>query len=182
MRSSSGKLKINSLHPIPLAAMCGPFFADSPSIPWRSSPSSSPAVSVTSNCSPPTEATPSIRSLVTPGLSYTMACFLPTRRLNSDDLPTFGRPTITTLNDLLHVWCLPEISLQHDLKCTASMAICLLMIYSKWTSTRQNKANNKRFEFNDQKTQHRVRYLMIEFIDQKTQHSGTMKMNVSQYA
>jgi hypothetical protein len=89
-------------YPIPLAAMWGPFLADSPSIPCKSIPSSSPAVSVTSNCKPPMVATPSILSLVTPGLSYTIACFLPTRRLNREDLPTFGRPTITTLKPLSH--------------------------------------------------------------------------------
>src|SRR6218665_601655 len=37
------------------------------------------------------------RSRVTPGVSSTNAILRPTRRLNSVDLPTFGRPTMATV-------------------------------------------------------------------------------------
>ena len=40
---------------------------------------------------------PSRRSRVTPGSSSTSASLRPTSRLNSVDLPTFGRPMIATL-------------------------------------------------------------------------------------
>jgi hypothetical protein len=55
-------------------------------------PSSRPAVSMTVKRRSPRLASPSRRSRVTPGWSSTSASFCPTRRLNSVDLPTFGRP------------------------------------------------------------------------------------------
>src|SRR5208283_1216456 len=61
------------------------------------SPSSSPAVSTTVKARSYRRASPSRRSRVTPGWSSTSASFLPTRRLNKVDLPTFGRPMIATL-------------------------------------------------------------------------------------
>src|SRR6056297_57330 len=56
--------------------------------------SSRPAVSITVKRRSPSLASPSRRSRVTPGWSSTSARRLPTRRLNSVDLPTFGRPTM----------------------------------------------------------------------------------------
>ena len=41
-----------------------------------------------------------MRSRVIPGWSYTMARFVPVRRLNSADLPTLGRPTMATRGSL----------------------------------------------------------------------------------
>ena len=52
---------------------------------------------MTRKSSPIRCASPSRRSRVTPGRSSTSASFLPTRRLNSVDLPTLGRPTIATV-------------------------------------------------------------------------------------
>jgi hypothetical protein len=60
------------------------------------SSSSHPAVSTASNSSPSSPASPNRRSRVTPGWSSTSASFLPTSRLNSVDLPTLGRPMMTT--------------------------------------------------------------------------------------
>src|SRR5690606_10166365 len=48
-------------------------------------------------------ASPSRRSRVTPGWSSTSASFLPTRRLNSVDLPTLGRPTMATVGRFLAI-------------------------------------------------------------------------------
>ena len=59
--------------------------------------SSRPAVSNTWNSRSPRRAWPSRRSRVTPGVSSTSARRFPTRRLNSVDLPTFGRPTMATV-------------------------------------------------------------------------------------
>ena len=59
--------------------------------------SSRPAVSITVKARSPSRARPSRRSRVTPGRSSTNARRLPTRRLNSVDLPTFGRPTMATV-------------------------------------------------------------------------------------
>src|SRR6516162_7542353 len=59
--------------------------------------SSSPAVSTAVKARSPSCARPSRRSRVTPGRSSTKARRLPTRRLNSVDLPTFGRPTMATV-------------------------------------------------------------------------------------
>ena len=58
--------------------------------------SSRPAVSIAVKARSPSRASPSRRSRVTPGRSSTSARRLPTRRLNSVDLPTFGRPTMAT--------------------------------------------------------------------------------------
>ena len=58
--------------------------------------SSRPAVSMAVKARSPRRALPSRRSRVTPGRSSTSARRLPTRRLNSVDLPTFGRPTMAT--------------------------------------------------------------------------------------
>ncbi len=63
--------------------------------------SSSPAVSIAVKVRSPSRARPSRRSRVTPGRSSTSARRLPTRRLNSVDLPTFGRPTMATVKLML---------------------------------------------------------------------------------
>src|SRR5438132_3588045 len=47
--------------------------------------------------SPTRSAIPVMRSRVTPGMSWTMACRFPTRRLKRVDLPTLGRPTMATV-------------------------------------------------------------------------------------
>ena len=60
------------------------------------SSSSQPAVSTASNVSPARPASPMRRSRVTPGWSSTSASRFPTSRLNSVDLPTLGRPMMTT--------------------------------------------------------------------------------------
>ena len=54
-------------------------------------------MSITVKARSPSRAPPSRRSRVTPGRSSTSARRLPTRRLNSVDLPTFGRPTMATV-------------------------------------------------------------------------------------
>src|SRR5262245_32309724 len=59
--------------------------------------SSRPAVSMAVKVRSPSRACASRRSRVTPGRSSTSARRLPTRRLNSVDLPTFGRPTMATV-------------------------------------------------------------------------------------
>ena len=53
-----------------------------------------PPVSTSVNGRPFHSASAVTRSRVTPGWSCTMAIRLPTMRLNSADLPTFGRPTM----------------------------------------------------------------------------------------
>src|SRR4029078_4247619 len=63
-------------------------------------PSSRPAVSITVNSRSPSRALPSRRSRVTPGSSSTSASFCPTRRLNSVDLPTLGRPIMAIVKDI----------------------------------------------------------------------------------
>ena len=60
--------------------------------------SSKPAVSISVKSRSPSRPCASRRSRVTPGVSSTMASFLPASRLNSVDLPTFGRPTIASLH------------------------------------------------------------------------------------
>ena len=60
-------------------------------------PGSQPPVSTSRNGTPSHSASSSLRSRVTPGWSSTMAACLPITRLNSVLLPTFGRPTITTV-------------------------------------------------------------------------------------
>ncbi len=68
------------------------------------SPASRPAVSMMVNRKSASRAEPSRRSRVTPGRSSTSASFLPVRRLNSVDLPTFGRPIIARENVMiLHI-------------------------------------------------------------------------------
>ena len=62
--------------------------------------SSNPAVSMTVNFKCPKRASPSRRSRVTPGWSSTKASLRPTKRLNSVDFPTFGRPTIARVKDI----------------------------------------------------------------------------------
>ena len=52
---------------------------------------------MTVNFTGPILASPSRKSRVTPGWSSTRANLLPTRRLNSVDFPTFGRPTSATV-------------------------------------------------------------------------------------
>ena len=59
--------------------------------------SSSPAVSISSTSRPRNVAGASLRSRVTPGSSDTSARRRPASRLNSVDLPTFGRPAIATI-------------------------------------------------------------------------------------
>src|SRR5215217_752617 len=63
-------------------------------------PSSRPAVSITVNSRSPRRPLPSRRSRVTPGSSSTSASFCPTRRLNSVDLPTLGRPIMAIVKDI----------------------------------------------------------------------------------
>ena len=57
---------------------------------------SMPPVSTRANSRPDQSVVAKIRSRVTPGVSTTMARRFPTSRLNSMDLPTFGRPTMAT--------------------------------------------------------------------------------------
>src|SRR4051794_2348918 len=57
---------------------------------------------MTVNSRSPSRACPSRRSRVTPGSSSTSASFCPTRRLNSVDLPTLGRPIMAIVNDMDH--------------------------------------------------------------------------------
>src|SRR5579872_367417 len=64
------------------------------------SPLSSPAVSMTVNCRSPSRPAPSRRSRVTPGSSSTSASFCPTRRLNSVDFPTLGRPIMAIVKGI----------------------------------------------------------------------------------
>ena len=58
--------------------------------------SSHPPVSTTSKVTPFQSISTALRSRVTPRCSSTTATRFPARRLTRDDLPTFGRPTITT--------------------------------------------------------------------------------------
>ena len=62
--------------------------------------SSRPAVSISLNSRAASRPWPSRRSRVTPGLSSTMACLRPVKRLNSVDFPTLGRPTIAIEYDM----------------------------------------------------------------------------------
>src|SRR5262245_18464062 len=55
-----------------------------------------PPVSVRSKYRPPASTMVETRSRVTPAVGSTMLIRRPTSQLNSDDLPTFGRPTIAT--------------------------------------------------------------------------------------
>ena len=55
--------------------------------------SSNPAVSTILNDRSDNEPIDSRKSRVVPGLSFTIATRLPTKRLNKRDLPTFGLPT-----------------------------------------------------------------------------------------
>ena len=57
---------------------------------------STPPVSTSRNSCPVHSQTSSLRSRVTPGVSWTTACREPVSRLTSVDLPTFGKPTIAT--------------------------------------------------------------------------------------
>mmetsp|Transcript_36735 Transcript_36735/g.90714 ORF Transcript_36735/g.90714 Transcript_36735/m.90714 type:complete len:411 (+) Transcript_36735:593-1825(+) len=61
---------------------------------------SSPPVSTIMNSVSPQNARTYMRSRVTPGWSYTMARFVPVRRLKSADFPTLGRPTMATRGSL----------------------------------------------------------------------------------
>jgi len=56
-----------------------------------------PPVSTSQKCRPAQSAAAKFRSRVTPGRSSTMAGRPPTIRLNRVDLPTLGRPTMTTV-------------------------------------------------------------------------------------
>src|SRR3954452_24709691 len=56
-----------------------------------------PPVSMISHARPPYSTTVETRSRVTPAVGSTMLMRLPASQLNSDDLPTFGRPTIATI-------------------------------------------------------------------------------------
>src|SRR5438128_507365 len=55
-----------------------------------------PPVSVSSTNRRPTGTTVLTRSRVTPAVGSTMAIRRPASQLNSDDLPTLGRPTMAT--------------------------------------------------------------------------------------
>jgi len=59
--------------------------------------SSRPAVSISRTFRPRNIASASLLSRVTPGVSATNAVRLPASRLNNVDLPTFGRPEMTTV-------------------------------------------------------------------------------------
>src|SRR3954447_11369097 len=56
-----------------------------------------PPVSMISHARPPYSTTVETRSRVTPAVGSTMLIRRPASQLNSDDLPTFGRPTIATI-------------------------------------------------------------------------------------
>src|SRR5581483_7179559 len=55
-----------------------------------------PAVSTSTNVSPPRRSTVSIASRVVPGMSETITRSWPSRALSRPDLPTFGRPRMAT--------------------------------------------------------------------------------------
>src|SRR5438445_12488914 len=55
-----------------------------------------PPVSTSSKKRPPDSTTVATRSRVTPAVGSTMLIRRPASQLKSDDLPTFGRPTIAT--------------------------------------------------------------------------------------
>src|SRR6185436_11228747 len=74
--------------------------------------SSKPAVSISCRSRSPNLPFASRRSRVTPGVSSTIASFLPTRRLNSVDLPTLGRPTIASLIVIWHA----SLAQHHELR------------------------------------------------------------------
>ena len=71
------------------AAICGP---NGPV-----SARSTPPVSMSRNVVPDHSQRSSLRSRVTPGVSWTTAVRVAVRRLISVDLPTFGKPTIATV-------------------------------------------------------------------------------------
>lgn len=52
----------------------------------------------------------SITSLVVPGISVTIALFSPKIELSSEDLPTFGFPTITVFKPSLSIFPLSAVS------------------------------------------------------------------------
>ena len=58
---------------------------------------STPPVSISRNREPAHSQTSSLRSRVTPGVSWTTAARVPVSRLTSVDLPTFGKPTTATV-------------------------------------------------------------------------------------
>ena len=62
-----------------------------------------PPVSTSRNSWPHQSASAKLRSLVTPGLSSTIACLRPIIRLNRVDLPTFGLPTMVTTDILMQI-------------------------------------------------------------------------------
>ena len=62
--------------------------------------SSSPAVSISRTMRPRNCASASLLSRVTPGVSATSAMRRPASRLNRVDLPTLGRPAMTTIGSL----------------------------------------------------------------------------------
>ena len=69
--------------------------------------SSSPAVSTSVTRRPRSIASASLRSRVTPGVSDTRAERRPARRLNRVDLPTLGRPAMTTTGSMVRVSAVP---------------------------------------------------------------------------
>src|SRR6202453_892450 len=74
--------------------------------------SSRPAVSIMVKDRSAILPSPSRRSRVTPGSSSTSASLRPTSRLNSVDLPTFGRPMIATFGKLTSTRPHPEVALR----------------------------------------------------------------------
>ncbi len=64
--------------------------------------SRSPAVSTRCTGMPPSETVSVTRSRVVPGIAVTMARSRSTNRLNSEDLPTLGRPTIASVSPAVH--------------------------------------------------------------------------------
>ncbi len=67
-----------------------------PSFSIAFSGSRSPAVSVRRTGIPPMSTVSSMKSRVVPGMGVTIARFSPRMRLRREDLPTFGRPAMTT--------------------------------------------------------------------------------------
>src|SRR5882757_284270 len=74
-----------------------------------------PPVSMISQQRPPYSTTVPTRSRVTPAVGSTMLIRRPASQLNSDDLPTFGRPTMATTGSGIRFGPSPErVPAVHD--------------------------------------------------------------------
>src|SRR5262245_41546193 len=71
-----------------------------------------PPVSTSSKYRSPTCRTVVTRSRVTPAVGSTMLIRRPASQLNSDDLPTFGRPTIATIGRSIGEFQIPSSRFQ----------------------------------------------------------------------